>query len=176
MPQQHAGPGPSTKSEETPPQDDQVLAPLRSHFSIGFPSWISVGEGWWPLLIELDQVLQILYPPYSVAQVKEKYGTLRFYLEDPAYVPLECCTKVSDDASTEEWLSHEASPEHQEKEAAAVLADIPRQQRHELMRAVITRYEQASSLICETCGKTGSLEVVNGWWATACPEHSREKS
>lgn len=41
----------------------------------------SVGEGWWPLLDDLDAELLELNPAYETVQVKEKFGTLRVYLQ-----------------------------------------------------------------------------------------------
>lgn len=38
-----------------------------------------VGEGWWPIIEELHAKLLELDPEYTVDQVKEKFGTLRYY-------------------------------------------------------------------------------------------------
>lgn len=38
-----------------------------------------VGPGWRPLLQELDAELSAKWPNYRIAQVKEKFGTLRVY-------------------------------------------------------------------------------------------------
>ena len=40
-----------------------------------------VGPGWGPLLDELHAELQAAYPDYQAEQVKEKFGTLRVYVE-----------------------------------------------------------------------------------------------
>ena len=40
-----------------------------------------VGRGWWPLLDKLHAGLMQVDPGYSVVQVKEKFGTLRIYLD-----------------------------------------------------------------------------------------------
>lgn len=47
------------------------------------PAWRSVdcGPGWWPIVARLDQDLREVYPDYRVTQVKEKFGTLRYYTE-----------------------------------------------------------------------------------------------
>ena len=37
------------------------------------------GEGWRPLVTELDSLLSAIAPGYEVVQVKQKFGTLRFY-------------------------------------------------------------------------------------------------
>ena len=41
----------------------------------------NVGEGWWPICVQLHLELLTLDPDYRIAQVKEKFGGLRFYLE-----------------------------------------------------------------------------------------------
>lgn len=44
------------------------------------PRWAHLpGEGWWPIIASLDQDLRLLCPDYTVVQVKEKFGGLRFY-------------------------------------------------------------------------------------------------
>lgn len=43
----------------------------------------AVGPGWSELLDELDAELYAAYPEYKTLQVKEKFGLLRVYLEDP---------------------------------------------------------------------------------------------
>lgn len=42
---------------------------------------IQVGGGWHPLLMELHERLVAICPNYFVGQVKEKFGTLRVYLD-----------------------------------------------------------------------------------------------
>lgn len=46
------------------------------------PVWRSVdcGRGWWPLIRALDERLRQLAPGYRVTQVKEKFGSLRYYI------------------------------------------------------------------------------------------------
>lgn len=43
--------------------------------------YISCQEGWYKILGELDTKLAYLDPDYKINQVKEKFGTLRFYFE-----------------------------------------------------------------------------------------------
>jgi hypothetical protein len=40
---------------------------------------IDCGPGWYQLVIDLDRSLAATLPPFPVLQVKEKFGTLRFY-------------------------------------------------------------------------------------------------
>lgn len=45
-----------------------------------------VGAGWHPLLIDLHAKLVDVAPTYFVAQLKEKFGTLRLYVGTPTEV------------------------------------------------------------------------------------------
>ncbi|SCX31502.1 hypothetical protein SAMN02799620_05365 [Mycolicibacterium fluoranthenivorans] len=45
----------------------------------GWGRWLSVDAGWYPLVIATDALLAGLDPGYVVHQVKEKFGTLRYY-------------------------------------------------------------------------------------------------
>jgi hypothetical protein len=56
----------------------------------GWGRWLSVDNGWYPLVIATDAQLARLDPNYVVHQIKEKFGTLRYY-----------CRPSSDDASGE---------------------------------------------------------------------------
>lgn len=49
----------------------------------------NVGEGWHPLLKELEQVLNTIDPDYTLQQVKEKFGGLRYYTQNSAGVTEE---------------------------------------------------------------------------------------
>ena len=42
-------------------------------------AWFACGEGWRPLIAELHSRLQALSPDYTLSQVKEKFGGLRYY-------------------------------------------------------------------------------------------------
>ena len=37
------------------------------------------GEGWLPIIKELNEKLSVLDPTYSILQIKEKFGGLRYY-------------------------------------------------------------------------------------------------
>lgn len=43
--------------------------------------WVSCDSGWNWILEDLEKKLSYLDPNYSINQVKEKFGTLRFYFE-----------------------------------------------------------------------------------------------
>lgn len=46
-----------------------------------------VGEGWQPILQDLDRKLRAAAPGFKYAQVKEKCGGLRVYLDFPENAP-----------------------------------------------------------------------------------------
>lgn len=41
--------------------------------------WINHGAGWYPIIVACDEQLAAIDPAYVVLQVKEKFGTLRYY-------------------------------------------------------------------------------------------------
>lgn len=43
--------------------------------------WVDCGDGWNWILEDLDRKLSYLDPDYQLNQVKEKFGTLRFYYQ-----------------------------------------------------------------------------------------------
>lgn len=68
----------------------------------GWGRWISVDAGWYPLVIATDQRLAELDPDYVVQQIKEKFGTLRYYCapsgDDPGPELLDALDAITDDA------------------------------------------------------------------------------
>jgi len=107
------------------------------------------GNGWFDLLWELSEKLEVLYQEYlktkpvedlakslllddrqefNVVQVKEKFGGLRFYTD---------------------WATDE-------------------------MQNIINEYEDKSYTICENCGKPGS-QSKSGWIKTLCKNCKEEK-
>ena len=40
-----------------------------------------VGPGWMPIVRELDAQLSFIDPDYTIVQVKEKFGGLRYYID-----------------------------------------------------------------------------------------------
>lgn len=52
--------------------------------------WINeIGSGWRPLVRILDANLRVIDPDYTIDQVKEKFGGLRFYFSSERYSELE---------------------------------------------------------------------------------------
>jgi hypothetical protein len=53
----------------------------------GWGRWISHDAGWYPIVVGVDQRLSAIDPEYVVHQVKEKFGTLRYYCAPPVTNP-----------------------------------------------------------------------------------------
>lgn len=106
------------------------------------------GDGWFDLIDKLSAKLEMLNnepacPYYTIAeQVKEKFGTLRFYTH------LE---RKAGDAPTDD-----------ERAAERVWGDI--------IWDITARAEGKSAWICEECGDHGETNS-NGWLSTLCTYH-----
>lgn len=59
----------------------EVLAPLQERNDSNFPGMIAPPHGWVELVLNLDSELSHILPDYTIAQVKEKFGGLRYYIE-----------------------------------------------------------------------------------------------
>ncbi|OPX11786.1 hypothetical protein [Mycobacterium sp. AT1] len=64
--------------------------------------WVSLDAGWYPLVIATDARLAALDPTYRVHQIKEKFGTLRYYYwpgsGDASPELLDAMDAITDDA------------------------------------------------------------------------------
>lgn len=59
----------------------------------------NVGKGWWPLVRKLEEHLNELSPDFELLQVKEKFGSLRYYAS-----PQPGCTERAAQEFTE-WIA-----------------------------------------------------------------------
>lgn len=57
------------------------LAAILRRFEPGWTRWLDVEAGWYPIITKLDTDLSQVAPDYVIQQIKEKYGTLRYYAE-----------------------------------------------------------------------------------------------
>jgi hypothetical protein len=62
------------------PHAGGLLAILR-RIPEGWVPQIGCDRGWYPLILALDEELSALDPGYTVLQVKQKFGELRYYFE-----------------------------------------------------------------------------------------------
>lgn len=156
--------------------------------------WISCSRGWYPMIIELDKKLAEIFPDYELHQVKEKFGTLRYYIGFPE-LQTQCCidlesTRPHEGAIDPDWLRgaertlkeqyeldkwfydkfipHQDSEEHIQQDEAL---DPERQLRRELsdkMHEIISEYENLSARICELCGAEAEMKARGYWYRTLC--------
>lgn len=103
----------------------------------------NVGPGWEPLVDELHKLVQEIDPEIRVAQVKEKFGGLRYYYNLSAE------------------YDNEPDPDNPWDETNA-----------QKIRNLVSRAESASYWFCEVCGKVGHLRTDRFWIKTLCDEHA----
>lgn len=77
---------PEWKNEE----NERELVDLLFRFDEGMGLQFYIRNGWIPLVIAANKALRRIYPHYKLHQVKEKFGTLRYYTNIPY------CTDASD--------------------------------------------------------------------------------
>lgn len=57
----------------------EYLQPVLDRISPNYGVFISCDKGWWPLIAKCDKELSLIDPDYTVFQIKEKFGGLRYY-------------------------------------------------------------------------------------------------
>jgi len=170
----------------------------------GWGRWIGCGPGWYPIIVDLADAIAELVPEYEIHQVKEKYGTLRFYWGVP-YRDLACCAEFhqvdprpfpgasigpfapkdrdpEESRRLQEWFrrydAHLASVEHKRvNEAAYVAAEADQDHARSIdqrIEALIDVAEEVSARTCERCGSPGVLHEDHGWLATLCASCAAE--
>jgi hypothetical protein len=72
-----------TTDQRTQERIAALPACIRSHIVPGDPCWSYVPPGWHGLVERLHDNLIKVAPNYVIDQVKEKFGTLRFYIQAP---------------------------------------------------------------------------------------------
>ena len=79
-------------------EHEAALRALLERIPDGWGRWIRCGAGWYPILARLEERLRTIDPDYRVHQIKEKFGTLRFYWTGRDY---DVGETVVDDAKAE---------------------------------------------------------------------------
>ncbi len=121
---------------------------------------LDIGDGWYQLIKDMCEEIAAAYEAEGAAvdlvvdQVKEKFGTLRFYYhhegQNVAIHAFDCLSG---------GLSLGIRP---------VSSDL-----HQKVAQIIDNYEEKSAHICEVCGEPGSLRTDLEWVLTLCNEHYR---
>jgi hypothetical protein len=118
---------------------EEDLKEILDRIPIGWGKWISCGKGWYKLLAETNRKMKLMWPQYEIHQVKEKFGTLRFYWG----IPFE----------DESWQ--------------AMNEDV-RNTVHGIMEDIANQAEHRSEYICESCGEYGRSRTRHYWVRTLC--------
>lgn len=84
--------------------DDKIeLANIIARLDKNYGLEIWCGEGWWPIIKQIDAELSQIDPYYTVYQVKEKFGRLRYYFAPSAphksHDMMEVVERYSEEAS-----------------------------------------------------------------------------
>lgn len=108
-----------------------------------------VGPGWWEDLLSAFEQISLAMeqaPGYKfrVAQIKEKFGSIRFYYD---------IHKMGED-----------------EEAWPLPDDEVRDKLHEQIRLIVVELENTTQHKCEECGEPGEMRN-NGWIKTLCDKH-----
>ena len=148
-----------------------------------------VGKGWIPIIDQLDKDITELDPDYSIDQVKEKMGGLRYYasFEEPE-LPLGITNeevwaigRVTSDLYHElqkiddpegwfgEGVEFEEVPEWKEKKLRKDYANLKSLiGKLQPIQKLIGDAEALSYKTCEWCGSPGSMDNTQGWLLTLC--------
>lgn len=177
---------------------EEDIKKILAKIPLGWGRWISCEKGWYPLIIELDQKLTDMAPNYEIHQIKEKFGTLRYYISLPNPEP-ECCIHLDsirphkgalhprwlfgqertllqqyelDKWYYEDFLPHLDGEDHKEK-SIALEPQINRNRELVVeMEKLIREYEDISARTCEITGTPGVLMRDGYWYKTLNPEHA----
>lgn len=60
--------------------NEEIAEKIRARIPAQWGKWVGCDTGWYALINDLDDKIAYLAPNYEIHQVKEKYGTLRFYI------------------------------------------------------------------------------------------------
>lgn len=129
----------------TPEEREAFKERMREMASIS----CGVGEGWWEPIEHGVYLLDKVYPGWTLSQIKEKFGGLRFYAEAPAFRD-----QKPGDKQDEIWY------------------DQWRDRYYANFQAICDAIEGACHDLCEVCGDPGEL-VGDGFVHTLCEEHGR---
>ena len=126
--------------------------------------------GWYQLLRECCEAIVARYAEdgigldnidFEPAQIKEKFGTLRFYY---GYTDAPCGIAAFDNLATGESIRFEPKSEGEVDDAKA--------KRRQDIRAIVRSAEQKSKSTCEVCGADGELRIDSDvgihWVQTLC--------
>jgi len=139
-------------------QEPQSLRELQARYPYQFDGpWleIEVALGWMPLFSQLcadvDLALDADTYGFSWSQIKEKFGSARFYCRFGGREPVPCDYRTDRNHS--------------------------RNYRQVVMEVfnLTEQAEEATLSICLACGKAGSRDSTGGYLLVLCPEHQVQR-
>lgn len=88
------------------------LQPVLARFVENAPNEVYCGEGWWKIVAACDSQLAKIDPEYTVFQIKEKFGGLRFYYSPSNPDNLATMRKIVSEFEKICWMTCEISGRH----------------------------------------------------------------
>lgn len=156
------------------PQQALSLKDLQARYPYQFKDpelGISMAKGWVVVFAQLcadvDQVLGQDKRGFHWSQVKEKFGSARFYFQFKGRKPdLRLDIQMPGGVLSQVVPIGQEAPIDQDRGFEQVQAEI---------RQLAMRAEVATQRVCLVCGKEGSQEVDIGYALALCPEHRAQR-
>jgi hypothetical protein len=136
--------------------------------------------GWYGIVdrlcTDLERILDARAPQFSIAQIKEKFGSLRFYWDldgEPSPLFADVLGSLPADIALATFPTESGT--EVVVAATAVGTRISIRGTDALSRAIaalVTEAEAESTRTCLTCGQPGRL-WTDGWLHVACDHHKR---
>jgi hypothetical protein len=132
---------------------------------------ISMAKGWVVVFAQLcadvDQVLGQDKRGFHWSQVKEKFGSARFYFQFKGRQPdLRLDIQMPGGVLSQVVPSGQEPPADQDRSFEQINAEI---------RQLALRAEAATRRVCLVCGHEGSQDVDDGYALVLCPEHRAQR-
>lgn len=121
-------------------------------------------NGWYDLIHELCQKITDRFardgkePGIEVLQVKEKFGSLRFYYK---FDKTDNAPLIVDFLGSGASLILSPDKDDPDKKTDELRKDI---------RRIVSEYEQKSKTVCEICGASGEIRTNMPWIRTLCED------
>ena len=126
-----------------------------------------LSPGWREIVFKLCSEIDVLLPDeaakkFAVLQVKEKFGTLRFYWRLGKHEDIAIDVMNPDGHSR--FVLEKTGP-----------SSIEQRELFQRIRELVKDAEKKSAETCEDCGAPGKLRK-GGWLQTLCDEHAKDRT
>ena len=139
---------------------EEQMAQLGGIYDLYGAFGLDIGNGWFQIIHDMCAEITKVYQTEGeevdlvVDQVKEKFGTLRFYYHPKGH-----------DVIFHAFDFLDGGPSLQVRPGTSNL--------YQKVAEIVKKYEEMSGHVCEVCGKPGSLRNDLRWVLTLCEEHYR---